>query len=256
LTTLVAGASGATGRWLVKHLLDRGQDVRAVVRTPEAMPDALKGHPRLSVVRGSILELDDAQLARLVEACTAIASCLGHTLNLKGIYGRPRRLVTDATRRLCTAVKAGHPDRPVRFVLMNTAGNRNRDIDEPLALKDRIVIGLVRLLLPPHADNEAAAEYLRTGIGPHDPVIKWVVVRPDTLIDADRVTAYEVHPSPTRSAVFDAGRTSRINVGHFMADLITDDAIWARWKGQMPVIYNEASQQIALKSSDADLETD
>jgi hypothetical protein len=51
---------------------------------------------------------------------------------------------------------------------------------------------------------------------------------------------YERHPSPTRSAIFDAGKTSRINVAHFMSTLITDEAVWEKWKGQMPVIYNKA----------------
>jgi hypothetical protein len=74
-------------------------------------------------------------------------------------------------------------------------------------------------------------------------VIEWVAVRPDSLIDEDRVTEYEVHPSPIRSATFNPGKTSRINVGRFMADLITDDDLWNRWKGQMPVIYNRASPQ-------------
>ena len=46
-------------------------------------------------------------------------------------------------------------------------------------------------------------------------------------------------PSPTRCAIFNAGKTSRINVGHFMAALITDDNTWNLWKGQMPVIYNK-----------------
>ena len=39
----------------------------------------------------------------------------------------------------------------------------------------------------------------------------------------------------------DAGKASRINVGHFMADLITDDETWDRWKGKMPVLYNKAT---------------
>jgi hypothetical protein len=30
-------------------------------------------------------------------------------------------------------------------------------------------------------------------------------------------------------------------VGHFMADLITEDEIWQKWIGQMPVIYNKVS---------------
>ena len=75
-------------------------------------------------------------------------------------------------------------------------------------------------------------------IGQDDPAVAWVAVRPDTLVDEDRVSDLEVHPSPVRDPIFNAGRTSRINVGSFMADLITDDELWARWKGQMPVIYN------------------
>jgi hypothetical protein len=65
------------------------------------------------------------------------------------------------------------------------------------------------------------------------------VVRPDTLINEDQVTGYEVHPSPTRSAIFNAGTSSRINVAHFMADLITNSDTWSQWKGKMPVIYNK-----------------
>jgi len=124
---------------------------------------------------------------------------------------------------------------------MNTAGNSNRDLDEPISVGQKCVIGLLRLLLPPHVDNEKAADYLRTKIGRHDRAIEWAAVRPDNLIDEDQVTEYEVHASPIRSAIFDAGLTSRINVGHFMADLISDDDTWTKWKGQMPVIYNKSS---------------
>jgi hypothetical protein len=43
--------------------------------------------------------------------------------------------------------------------------NSDRDLHEALSLGERCVIGLVRLLLPPHVDNEKAADYLRTNIG-------------------------------------------------------------------------------------------
>ena len=93
----------------------------------------------------------------------------------------------------------------------------------------------------PHVDNEKAADYLRTDIGQNDGDVEWAVVRPDALINEEKVSEYEVHPSPTRSTIFNPGKTSRINVAHFMADLITDDDTWNRWKGQMPVIYNQPS---------------
>jgi len=98
------------------------------------------------------------------------------------------------------------------------------------------------LLLPPHVDNEQAAEYLRTVIAQDDGVIEWVAVRPDGLINESEVTDYSIHPSPTRSAIFDAGKVSRINVGHFIAELITNDFTWETWKGKMPVIYGDFLQ--------------
>jgi NAD(P)-dependent dehydrogenase (short-subunit alcohol dehydrogenase family) len=241
MTTLVVGASGATGRQLVVQLLDRGQQVRAIVRSPENLPEVLRNQENLSLIQASVLDLSDAEMSRYVEGCDAVASCLGHSLNFKGIFGPPRRLVTDATRRLCNAIKANEPEAAVKFVLMNTTGNRNRDLEEPISFGQKCVIGLIRLLVPPHADNEQAADYLRVEVGQQDGVIEWAAVRPDTLVNEDEVSEYEVHSSPTRSAIFDAGKTSRINVGHFIAELITDDELWNQWKGQMPVIYNKES---------------
>jgi hypothetical protein len=156
--------------------------------------------------------------------------------------------VADTTRRLCEAIASNAPAPPVRFLLMNTAGNGNRDLREPATVGERAVMGLIRLLLPPHVDNERAADHLRVRIGQQHPAVEWVVVRPDTLIDDDRVTDYDVHPSPIRSALFNAGRTSRINVADFMATLIVDDELWRRWKGRMPVIYNRTVSPPAGKS--------
>ena len=240
MTTLVVGATGATGHLLVRQLLDRGQHVRVIVRSPDRLPEDIRKHENVSVVQASLLDLSDAELASHVQGCDAEASCLGHNMTLKGLFGHPRRLVTDAVRRLCAAVQANQPDQPVKFVLMNTTGNRNRDLAEPVSFAETVVIGLFRLLLPPHVDNEQAADYLRTGVGPNNAVIEWAVVRPDNLIDETSVTPYTVHASPTRSAIFDAGKTSRINVAHFMAELIVDDDTWHQWQGQMPVLYNDA----------------
>lgn len=241
MSTLVVGASGATGRLLVEQLLSRGESVKAIVRSPDRLPEVLKNYDHLTLIRASVLDLNDDEIGLHVNGCNAVASCLGHNLNLKGIYGHPRGLVTDATRRLCNAIKANKAEESTKFVLMNTAGNSNRDLREPLSFWQAFAIGLVRLLLPPHVDNEKAADYLRTGIGQEDKAIQWAVVRPDTLINENQVTEYEVHPSPTRSAIFNPGVTSRINVAHFMADLITTEDTWNRWKGQMPVIYNKAA---------------
>ena len=238
MNILIVGASGATGRLLTEELLDRGHFVRAIVRSPGKLPAAVRNHDNLSVIQASVLELSDAELAQHVRGCEAVASCLGHNVTLKGMYGHPRKLVTDATRRLCDAVRANRPAQSTKFVLMSTTGYRNSTIDDPLPFTQKLIVGLLRLVLPPHADNEQAAGYLVNKVGRNDKLIEWAAVRPDNLIDEDEVTPYDVYPSPLRSAIFGSGQTSRINVGHFMADLITEDDIWQQWQGQLPVIYN------------------
>lgn len=241
MTTLVVGASGATGRLLVKQLLARGQNVKLPVRSPDKLPAEVKSHERATVIRGSVLDFRDTELVAHVNGCEAVASCLGHNLSFKGIYGSPRMLVTDTTRRLCEAIRSNKPQQPIRFVLMNTAGNSNRDTPEKISFAEKCVIALIRLLLPPHRDNECAADYLRTQVGRHDATIEWVAVRPDGLIDENAVTEYDVYSAPLSSAIFNPGVTSRINVGHFMAELLADAGMWEKWKGQMPVIYNRTS---------------
>ena len=241
MNILIVGASGATGQLLTEELLNRGELVKVIVRSPDKLPAAVRNHDNLSVIHASILDLSDAELAQHVQGCDAVASCLGHNIDFKGMFGHPRKLVTDAARRLTDAIKANTPEKPIKYVLMNTTANSNRDLNEPISFAQKCVVGLIRLLLPPHVDNEQAADYLRTQIGSKDNLVEWVAVRPDSLIDEIEVSAYDVYPSPIRSAMFDPGQISRINVGHFMADLITEDSIWQKWKGQMPVIYNKVS---------------
>jgi len=237
ITVLVVGASGATGRLLVEELLDCGQDVKIIVRSKNNIPESIRNHINVSIIQASILDLSISELNRYVKGCNAIVSCLGHNLSFKGIFGKPRRLVTDATKRLCTAIKVGEPESTVKYILMNTVGNRNRDLNEKISFAERCVIWLLRILLPPHIDNEEAADFLRMGIGQNDNTIKWVVVRPSSLINEEDVSDYKTYTSPTRSAIFNDGKVSRVNVAAFMSKLVTDQNLWEKWKGQMPVIY-------------------
>lgn len=240
MRTFIVGASGATGKLLVEQLLALGQQVKIVVRPTSHVPDHWLSNERLTILRKHITDITVAEMAEYLADCQSVASCLGHNLTFKGIYGKPRKLVADTVRLLCEAIQKNTPDKPVKIALMNTTGNRNRNLNEPISVGERIVITLLRLFLPPHPDNEQAADYLRVDIGQNHPYIEWVAVRPDTLINAENVTEYTLHPSPTRSALFNPGKTSRINVANLMSRLITDDNLWNQWKGQMPVIYNRA----------------
>jgi nucleoside-diphosphate-sugar epimerase len=238
MTTMVVGASGATGKQLVEQLLNMGQKVKVIVRLSGKVPDNWNKNDNISIINANITEISVDEMAIYIRDCQAVVSCLGHNLTWKGIYGKPRQLVTDAARLLCDAIEKNSLEKPVKLVLMNTSGNRNRDLNEPISFGQRLVIGLLRILLPPHTDNEKAADFLRINVGQKNPLIEWVAVRPDNLTDQDKVTEYEIYASPVRSAIFNPGKTSRINVGNFMARLITENDLWNQWNGQMPVIYD------------------
>lgn len=235
---LIAGATGATGHLLVKDLLARGTRVKAIARSAQALRDKVGTHDGLQIIEGSILDIPPAQLASHVRDCQAVACCLGHPLSLRGIFGQPRRLVRDAVAHLCQAIQDNHLATPTRLVLMGSSGVRNLGVDKPVSLAERTALGLLRWTVPPHADNEEAAGYLQERIGLKDGAIQWVVVRPDSLTDESTVTPYMLCASPTRSALFDPGKASRVNVAHAMASLVMQDDLWHQWQGQMPVLYN------------------
>lgn len=243
MTTLVVGASGATGKLLVEQLLESGQKVKIVVRSTSKFPANWNSNEQLTIIKGNITEITVEEMSEYVADCQSVAFCLGHNMTWKGIYGKPRNLVAASVDLLCKAIQKNAPDKTIKFVLMNTTGNWNRDLNEPISVGESIVIGLIRLFLPPHRDNEKAADYLRVNVGQSNPYIEWVAVRPDTLINEENVTQYSLHKSPTRSALFNPGKISRINVANLMSRLITDEKLWTKWKGQMPVIYNDTNQQ-------------
>ncbi|MCK9616999.1 MAG: NAD(P)H-binding protein [Lentimicrobiaceae bacterium] len=239
MTTLIVGASGATGKHLVEQLLNMGQKVKVIVRPTVKTTDTWINNDKITIIKANISEISVDEMMNYLTDCQSVASCLGHNITLKGIFGKPRKLVTDAVKLLCMAIQKNSPDKPIKFVLMNTTGNRNRDLNEPISIGERVVMGLIRLLVPPQSDNEKAADFLRVNIGQKNELIDWVVVRPDTLIDEDSSTGYELYASPIRSALSNPGKTSRINVGNFMSRLIVDNDLWDKWEGQMPVIYNK-----------------
>jgi NAD(P)-dependent dehydrogenase (short-subunit alcohol dehydrogenase family) len=242
MTILVVGASGATGSLLVEQLLTEGEKVKIIVRSIDALPDSIKKNDQLTITEANLLNMTHGQLKDQVKDCHAVACCLGHNLSIKGMFGQPRRLVTAAVQRLCLAIEATAPtidNTPVKFILMNTTGNQNTKAGEKISISQAFVVGMIRFLLPPHADNEDAAAYLQSRFDSNQKLIEWLAVRPDSLINQGVVTEYEAYASPIRSAIFDAGKTSRINVAHFMSQLLINKIKWSKWKNQMPVIYNK-----------------
>jgi putative NADH-flavin reductase len=259
-TTLVIGATGATGRWVVKLLLDQGQNVKVVVRSKQKVLSILQemnqnGNDedksytdRLSITEASILDLSDAEIQEQVKDCDAVVSCLGHTLDLKGIWGQPRKLVTEVTQRLTAAIVAQkRHTKKTKYLLMGSEGVANPNgQDDKRTFLDRAILVLLRLLVPPHPDNEAAAAHVHS-LGTDNGTVEWVVIRPTDLIDGPPTGKFELFDKPTGS-LFGAGVVTRSNVAQCMVEFILDPEKWAQHKFTMPVIHDISSLSDKPKS--------
>lgn len=238
MKVLVVGASGATGKQVVQQLLNRGVFVRILIRATANVKDVICQHGHVETVRGSITEFTEEAMDTLIDGCDAVVSCLGHNISFKGMYGNPRTLVRDAISMIHKAVKRCS-GKKIKLILMSTSGYTNFKANEKNSFGEKLVLTALELLLPPHRDNMLAGRYLQNSIGLGDAQVEWVAVRPDSLINEEQASSYVVHASPVRNPIFNAGKTSRNNVGLFMADLLTDEKLWQQWRGEMPVVYNE-----------------
>lgn len=241
-TVLLVGGTGRTGRRVLEQLVARGVAVRAIVRSRRGLPEQLTASPGVTLIEASLLDLPDEALQGHLRGCDAVVSCLGHVMSLRGVLGPPRDLVTRATTRLCRAVEALRPDRPVRFILMSSVSvNRPGRLDTRRGTLERAFLWLLRGLLPPARDNQRAADFLER-LGPASPFVEWAVVRPDTLLPGE-VSAYTLHQGQV-NAIFSPGQTRMANVAHFMCELATSQAAWAAWRGKEPVIVDAAGKGV------------
>lgn len=235
-TVLLLGGTGRTGRRVLEQLLSRGIKVRAIVRAAGRLPAGAAGNPALTVVEADVLSLSGDELRRHVAGCDAVISCLGHNINLKGVFGSPRDLVASAISRVCDAIEQMRPLEPVKVVLMSSVSvNRPGRLDARRGNVERAILWVIRGLVPPARDNQDAAEFL-CNIGTASPFVRWVVVRSDTLVEGD-VTEYVFHEGLV-SSLARPDSTNMANVAHFMCGLVEEPTLFDRWAGKMPVIVN------------------
>jgi len=244
-SVLVVGATGATGKHVVQFLLDQDHYlVKVVARSKDRMLSLLsseqpsaaaRDHPKLEITEASIMDMTQDELDELVQNCDAVVCCLGHNLTLRGIWGfQHRRLVANSCQRLIQAIKANSQEKSCKFILMGSDGVGHPN-DDQRALGERVVLFLLRWLIPPHADNEASAAYL-LNYYKDERTPEWCVVRPTDLQDGEP-TEFDIYPK-AQGSLFGGGIATRSNVAKFMVQLISDDDTWSKYKYQMPVIHD------------------
>lgn len=232
---LVVGATGATGSHVVQMLLDKGYHVTVIVRSKSSMLEKIKSTDNIKhllIHEAPILDIPEQELAELTNDCKAIVSCLGHNMNFQGIFGKPRCLVTDTVKRLVSIMPAS-----TKFILMGSNGVAHPGgVDPTRNFRDRVLLAMFRSLIPPHSDNEMAADFLYS----HGKACDWIIVRPTDLIDEDNATGkYEIYEL-SEGSLFGNSVVSRANVAHFMTELVTDDKVFNMYNHQLPVIKHKS----------------
>lgn len=160
---LVAGASGRTGREILRELVGRPVDVRAITRSAEKH-DALVESGADEVVVGDLLNPDDARNA--LEGCDAVLFAAGSDLTTGLI--RPGRVVDgDGVRNL---IEAAVDEGVHTFVLQSSIGVGNSRRGMPLWARTLVLRWAVR-------EKERAERALR------DSTLDYVIVRPGWLND-------------------------------------------------------------------------
>ena len=203
------------------------------MRSISRVPEELRNHEALTLVEASLLDLEDQDFDLHIKDSSHVVQCLGHA----GIFGKPSLLCKESSVKVVES--ANRQSQKVKLVQLNGAAVDNPDMsDPPRGLFDRMVFGLLTLLLPPLKDSLASATYLSKDVGLRTNC-EWVVVRPsffDPKKEETEPANYEIKKSPP--PLFSPGYSKMTNISAFMVELVDDDALWKIWVGKMPVVLD------------------
>jgi uncharacterized protein YbjT (DUF2867 family) len=188
---VVFGATGGTGRELVKQALGHGHSVRAFVRDPDRLKVI---HHRLEVVTGDVQ--DAKRVAAAVAGQDAVLCALG-------VYERkPNTVLSDAVRTLVGAMDA-QGVRRLLFVSSLGVGETKGQLGPIYNF-----VLLPTLLKEIFADKETAEAVVR------ESGLDWTIVRPGRLTKARLTGKYRAGPDAAKGRWLP--RVARADVADFM----------------------------------------
>jgi putative NADH-flavin reductase len=169
---LVIGATGGTGRELVRQALERGHPVTALVRNPARMRES---HANLTVTKGNVM--DPASLAPAMQGQDAVVCALGH----KRWLG-PSNILSQGTRNIVDAMKAAGVHRLVVETALGVGDSAGR-----LGLYYTLFV--IPFILPFYWHDKGRQERVVRENG-----LDWIIVRPGQLTNGKKRGQYKHGP--------------------------------------------------------------
>lgn len=188
----IFGANGGTGIELVKQALERGHQVTAIVRRPDAFSLT---HERLRVTAGDAMKPDTFALA--LKKQDAVISALGIGSFKKSL--KPMTFHQETAHNLIEQMKRQGVS---RLVCLTSVGVLDKPIG-PLFYR-----WLVKPLLKHKYDDMRQLEKTVRQSG-----LNWTIVRPFRLTDGPRTGHYRVADS---GVLDDAGSIARSDIADFI----------------------------------------
>ncbi|KAI2492369.1 NAD(P)H-binding protein [Fragilaria crotonensis] len=216
------GANGDIGKRVLLGLLEQGINVKAVVRSKHKLDDVPKS---VTIVEASIMDMDHVKLQALVLDCQIIISCLSHG---KQIFREPKRILLDSTTKILNAMSSNH-----KLIILNGAGARHPAGREATGWLEWIIVSLLRIFVPPHADMEETLQYLQ-----EDDQHNWIAMRPGMFADQTNSKGYTM--SEYRTVGLFSGRVAtKANVADAIVRIATSDELQETWNRKMPVVLDD-----------------
>ena len=205
MKVLIIGATGATGKILMREALAQGHEVTALARNPSAV--APEDH-RLRVVEGNAL--DESSVEAAVAGQDAVLLALGTRST------RPTTLFSESTHNVIGAMDK-HGVRRLVCITGIGVGDSKGHVG---FLYDRIIRPFV--VRNVYEDKERQEEAIEQSD------LEWVIVRPAQLTDEPARGEYRVFLGGSYTAT----KISRADVAAFMLAQVTEDT----YVHKMPVI--------------------
>ena len=207
MRVLVLGATGGTGRLIVRDARANGHSVVALVRSKARVRDL----PGTELVEGDAR--DEAALFSALNGCDAVVSSLGTGLS----PFREVTLLSTATRALVAAMTRNGVRRLVCITGMGAGDSRGHGG----FLYDLLILPL--LLRNVYKDKDRQEDAIRAS------PLDWIIVRPGVLNDEPARGNFR---AVTELAGVHGGKIARADVARFVVDQLTTDT----WLRRTPLI--------------------
>lgn len=202
------GASGQTGQHFLTLALEKGYEVRALVRNPQSIR---QNNPKLTVVKGDVLNIDDVQ--KVLEGVDIVVSLFGH------VKGSPEWLQTNGTKNIVQAMKEKNVG---RIISLSGGGLPFPEKDEP-KFADKLIRTIMKIVVPKILNDAIKHHEVLKSSG-----LKWTIVRGPRLTNDSKTGTYRVGWVGVNAST----KISRADLAAFIVSQVEDE----QFNFQMPFV--------------------